>query len=412
MINSSKSRSQTQIMSDQPKLALRDRNLQIVIGITLMAILGSSSIGPVLPTMADALNIPHEQIGLVITAFVVPIAIGTPISGVLADRFGRKQILIPALLLFAIAGVACAFAPNFRSLLELRFLQGIGAAPLESLALTLISDLYGGKMLTAAMGFNASAIGISLALYPLISGAMTSFGWHYPFFLPIAAIPIAFLALFVLKIPQLQKQTDFNLKTYWLDIGRSINNRQVIGSLCGVIALFILLFGCYFTYIPIFASDNLGASALTLGIIQASMALSLAFVSSQIALFPQYLSEITLIKVSFLVYSLALIITPAIHNVWLLFIPSVLFGSAHGMSFPSTQALLGQLAPKTGKAGFMAVNATVLSLAQALGPLLAGGAFLVWGINGVFVAGASFAIATFFLLSKIFASRAKFNYRK
>lgn len=401
MINSSKSRSPSKVYSD--------RNLQIVIGITLMAILGSSSIGPVLPTMADALNIPHEQIGLVITAFVAPIAIGTPISGVLADRFGRKQILIPALFLFAIAGVACAFAPNFRTLLELRFVQGIGAAPLESLALTLISDLYAGKMLTAAMAFNASAIGISLALYPLISGTLTSFGWHYPFLLPIAAIPIAFLALFSLKIPQLPKQRDFDLKTYWRDIGRSINNRQVIGSLCGVIALFILLFGPYFTYIPIFASTTLGASAVTIGIIQASMALSLAFVSSQIALFPQYLSEITLIKVSFLVYSLALIITPAIHNVWLLFVPSMLFGAAHGMSFPSTQALLGQLAPKGSKAGFMAVNATVLSLAQALGPLWGGGAFLVWGINGVFVAAAIFAIATFFLLSKIFAGRANSN---
>ena len=395
-------------MTNSSKLQVkiyRDRNLQIVIGITLMAILGSSSIGPVLRTMADALSIPKEEIGLVITAFVIPIAIGTPISGVLADRFGRKQILIPALLLFAIAGVACAFAPNFRTLLELRFVQGIGAAPLESLALTLISDLYAGKVLTAAMGFNASAIGISLALYPLISGTLTTFEWHYPFFLPIAAIPIAFLALFVLKIPQLPKQKDFNLKTYWIDIGRSINNRQVIGSLCGVIALFVLLFGPYFIYIPIFASDNLGASAVAIGIIQASMALSLAFVSSQIALFPQYLSEITLIKVSFLVYTLALIIPPAINNIWLLLVPSVLFGAAHGMSFPSTQALLGQLAPRGSKAGFMAVNATVLSLAQALGPLLAGGAFLVWGIYGVFLAGASFAIVTFFLLSKIFATK-------
>lgn len=389
-----------------------DRNLQIVIGITLMAILGSSSIGPVLPTMADALNISHEQIGLVITVFVLPIAIGTPISGMLADRFGRKTILIPALLLFAIAGVACAFAANFRTLLELRFIQGIGAAPLESLALTLISDLYAGKMLTAAMAFNASAIGISLALYPLISGSLTTFGWHYPFLLPITAIPIAFLALFCLKIPQLPKQGDFDLKTYWSDIRRSLNNRQVIGSLVGVTALFILLFGPYFTYIPIFASNSMDAAAVTLGIIQASMAISLAFVSSQIALFPQNLSEITLIKVSFLVYSLALIITPAINNVWLLFVPSVLFGAAHGMAFPSTQALLGQLAPKGSKAGFMAVNATVLSLAQALGPLLAGGAFLVWGINGVFVAGASLAIATFFLLSKIFAGRVHSNYRK
>ncbi len=395
MINRRKYRSQEKIYGD--------RNLQIVIGITLMAILGSSSIGPVLPTMADALSIPHEQIGLVITAFVIPIAIGTPISGVLADRFGRKQILIPSLFLFALAGVACAFAPNFRTLLEWRFLQGIGAAPLESLALTLISDLYAGKMLTAAMGFNASAIGISLAVYPLISGGLTTLGWHYPFFLPLIAIPIAVLALLVLKIPELPKQQDFSLKTYTVNIGRSLNERQVIGLLCAVIALFILLFGPYFTYIPIVASDTLGASPVTIGIIQASMALSLAFVSSQIALFPQYLSEITLIKVSFIIYTLALIITPALENPWLLFLPSILFGAAHGMCFPSTQALLGKLAPEGYRAGFMAVNATALSVAQALGPLLAGGAFLVWGIDGVFIAGASFALVTFFFLTRIFA---------
>ncbi|MEO0970374.1 MAG: MFS transporter, partial [Cyanobacteria bacterium J06639_18] len=205
--------------------------------------------------------------------------------------------------------------------------------------------------------------------------------------------------------PKLSQKEDFNLKSYLANIGHSINNRQVIGLLCAVVALFILLFGPYFTYIPIVASNDLGASAVTIGIIQASMALSLAFVSSQIALFPEYLSEITLIKVSFVVYTLALIITPLLHNIWLLFIPSVLFGAAHGMSFPSTQALLGKLAPEEYRAGFMAVNATVLSIAQGLGPILAGGAFVVWGINGVFVGGASFAVVTFLLLSRIFAKR-------
>ena len=404
MSNGRKHKSQKKIYTD--------RNLQIIIAIALMAILGSSSIGPVLPTIAEALNIPHEQIGLVITAFVLPVAIGTPISGVLADRFGRKQILVPSLFLFAIAGVACVFASNFHTLLELRFLEGIGAAPLESLALTLISDLYSGKMLTAAMGLNASVIGISLAIYPLMSGGLTTLGWQYSFLLPLLAIPIAFLVIFVLEIPELPKQQDFNLKSYIANIMHSINNYRVLGLLCAVIALFILLFGPYFTYIPIVANDSLGASAVTIGIVQASMALSLAFVSSQIALFPQYLSEITLIKVSFIVYTLALIITPTLHNIWLLFIPSVLFGTAHGMCFPSTQALLGKLAPEGYRAGFMAVNATVLSLAQGLGPLLAGGAFFLWGINGVFVAGAIFAIGTFFLLSRIFTKKSEFKSSK
>jgi MFS family permease len=125
-------------------------------------------------------------------------------------------------------------------------------------------------------------------------------------------------------------------------------------------------------------------------------------VSSQLGLFAQKLSELTLIKVSFILYALALIITPALHNVWLLFIPSLLFGAAHGMVFPSTQALLGGLAPQEYRGGFMAVNATVLSLGQVLGPLLAGIAFRLWGMQGVFYASAVFALATLVLLSSLF----------
>ena len=379
----------------------RELNLQIVIGVTLMAVLGSSSIGPVLPSLAQELNIAPEQIGLVITAFVIPIAIGTPISGVLADRFGRKQILVPALILFAIAGVVCAFAPNFRTLLEWRFVQGIGAAPLESLALTLISDLYRGKKLTSAMAFNGSAIGISLAVYPLISGGLATLGWRYPFLLSLAAIPIALLVLFALKLPPLPQQSEFNFRVYLRNIYQSIHHRQVVGLLFAVLALFILLFGAYFTYIPILAGNNLGASHLTIGILQASMALSLAFVSSQLGLFAKKLSELALIKVSFILYALALIITPSLNNVWLLLIPSLLFGAAHGMVFPATQALLGGLAPQAYRGGFMAVNATILALGQALGPILAGLAFGVGGMTGVFYGSATFSLATLILLSQL-----------
>ena len=392
-------------ISDRTTKIYLDKNLQIIIGITLMAVLGSSSIGPVLPTLASALEIPAEKVGLVITVFVVPIAIGTPISGVFADRFGRKQILIPSLLLFAVAGVACSFAPNFHTLLELRFLEGVGAASLESLALTLISDLYAGKTLTSAMAFNASMIGISLAVYPLISGSLATWGWRYPFLLPLAAVPVAIAVILWLELPRFERQPKFRLKAYLRNIFHSVNNSRVWGLLFAVAALFILLFGPYFTYIPMLAGDTFGASNVTIGIILATMALSLAFVSSQIALFPQSLSEFSLIKVSFLLYALAVIITPFIQNIWLLLIPSILFGAAHGMCFPATQALLGKLAPEDYRAGFMAVNATVLSIGQALGPLLAGLAFAAWGMAGVFYAAAAFSVVSLGIIGQLFSAK-------
>jgi MFS family permease len=379
------------------KPVYQDVNLQIIISVTLMAVLGATSINPALPAIAQDFQISPQQIGWVITAFVVPVAIGTPICGVLADRWGRKAILVPSLVLFAIAGVACAFAQNFRALLAWRFLQGVGAASLETLALTLISDLYTGKALTSAMAFNASMIGISLAVYPLMGGGFASIGWRYAFALPLVAVPVGFWVWRSLQLPKPKYDLDFNFKVYLNNIWRSIQYRQVIALLFAVIALFVLLFGAYFTYIPILAA-SLGASEIVIGSLLASMALSLAFTSSQLGRFARSLSELSLIKISFLVYTLALVVTPVIHNVWLLFIPSVLFGVAHGMVFPATQALLGELAPATHRAGFMAVNATVLAVGQALGPVLAGLAFSVWRIEGVYYASAVFAIATFVLL--------------
>jgi len=65
-------------------------------------------------------------VGLLITAFTLPGIILVPIMGILADKFGRKKILVPSLMLFGIAGGSCFFFKNFSILLLLRFLQGIG----------------------------------------------------------------------------------------------------------------------------------------------------------------------------------------------------------------------------------------------------------------------------------------------
>jgi len=108
----------------------RDRNLQVIFGVTLMAILGVSSITPAFPSIMRELNLTGSQIGLLITFFTLPGVILAPVMGVLADRFGRKRILVPSLFFFAIAGTACTFASDFNALLGMRVVQGIGAASL------------------------------------------------------------------------------------------------------------------------------------------------------------------------------------------------------------------------------------------------------------------------------------------
>lgn len=111
------------------------------------------------------------------------------------------------------------------------------------------------------------------------------------------------------------------------------------------------------------------------------------------------LSEQTLIKIAFSLYTLVLVITPAIDRIWILLIPSILFGVAHGIVYPTTQALLAELAPNHNRAGFMAVVAIAIPFGQAIGPVLGGLAFSVWEIRGVFYAGMFLAISTLTLLN-------------
>ena len=116
---------------DKRKIYL-DTNLQIMFVITLTYIMGVSSITPAFPKIVKELNISARDDGLLITVFSFPGILLTPFFGIVADRWGRKRIIIPFLMLFGIAGGLCFFVRDFKLLLILRLIQGIGAAPLGS----------------------------------------------------------------------------------------------------------------------------------------------------------------------------------------------------------------------------------------------------------------------------------------
>lgn len=370
----------------------QDKNLQIIFGVSLIAILGVSSVTPAFPKLAQVLNVPPESIGLLVTVFTFPTVVLGPVLGVLADRLGRKKILVPSLILFGIAGAACAFARDFNLLLLLRFLQGIGAASLLSLSITLVGDLYTGDRRTTAMGYNGSVSSIGTASYPTIGGALALIGWNYPFLLPLVAIPTGLLVLFGLKNPE--PKGEQNLGEYLRNALKILKNRQLLGLFIASAANFILLYGAYVTYLPQLIADSFQSSAFTIGLILSSVSVAIALTSSQLGRLARAFPERTLIRASFVFFAIALFIVPFVPNLWLLLIPTTLFGIGLGIGFPSIQTLLADLAPREYLATVISVNGTFFGLGQTLGPLLMGVAFGLGGISSVFYTGVGFAIAT------------------
>jgi MFS transporter, ACDE family, multidrug resistance protein len=375
------------------KNPLHDRNFYIIVSLTLIEIMGGPTIGPILPELAKIFDVSSSEIQLVMTAFFLPIGIATPILGIISDRIGIKKVLVPSLLLFAIAGSCCAFAGDFQTLIRWRFLQGLGSASLNLISLTLISTIYRGKALTMAMSMSVSAIGASTAIYPIIGGVLAGFSWRYPFLLATLGFPLLLLVLMVLKLPrQTSSSENSNLKLYLQKVWQSINNPTVLGLLLVVGVMFLIQSGPFITYIPILAGANFGAAGLFIGLVLASMSVSLGLVASQLGRLTRYASEMTLIKAAFTIAAIALAMIPLIDRAWLLFVPSSLFGAALGLAIPASQEILAKLAIDDTRAGFMAVNVSVQSLGIGLGPLMAGIFAGLWGLQGVFWATAGFAV--------------------
>lgn len=380
---------------ERHKPVFQELNFQIICAVSLIAVIGVASVTPAFPGLAKALEVAPKNLGLLVTVFTFPAVILGPVIGVLADRLGRKKIIVPSLLLFGIAGTACGFARNFELLLWLRFLQGIGAASLLSLSITLIGDLYKGNRRTEAMGFNASITSIGTATYPTIGGAFATLGWYYPFMLPIIAIPIGLLVFFGLNNPE--PEGDRNLKEYLTNATKVLKNRRLLGLFTASAANFVLLYGAYVTYLPQLISDVFKEPPATIGILLSSVSVAITITSSQLGKLARKYQPTTLIKASFILYALALFLVPFMPSSWFLLIPATIFGVGLGVGFPSIQTLLADLAPREYLATILSVNGTFFGLGQTLGPLLMGLVFGFGGINSVFYAGVGFSILIYFV---------------
>ncbi len=362
-----------------------------------MAILGVASIAPVLPEIRDAFGINDQMVALLVTFFTLPGVILTPVLGILSDRYGRKKILVPSIFLFGIAGGACAFAADFGIMLILRFFQGIGAASLGVLNVTIIGDLYSGEKRTMAMGYNASVQSVGTGSWPLIGGLLGDLRWSLPFLLPLIAIPIGIAVLFSLKNPE--PKIEKSMKDYFNGIWRIIRNYRVIILFVAGIINFFVIYGVLITYFQFYLAGSFGVDIKIRGLILAVVSYVAALISSQIERFSKRYPKWWLIKAPYILFAVALVIIPFVTDIWLISIPILIFGFAMGILTPIIADILTGFAPNKQRAAVMSIYGMTLRLGQSLGPVVMSLFFILGGISFVFYAGAFFSISMFALLA-------------
>lgn len=365
-----------------------DPNLQIVFGVTLMAILSVSSIIPVLPAMVrNVAGLTDANIGLVIAAFTLPGVLMAPVAGVLGDRIGRKKILVPCLFAFALFGTACFLATDMATLLTLRFLQGLAAGPLGMLNLTIIGDLYEGRERITAMGYNASVLSVGTAAFPAMGGLLATIGWNYPFLLPALALPLGLLAASGLTMPPLGEPQPLSIYL------KSARDRMLAPRALAIFSVtfltFIVLYGPIVTYLPVLLDQRFATPPATIGLIISLSSLVTALASAQLGRLSARFKGTTLMAAAFCCYLASMLLIPLMPGQWWLVLPVLLFGLAQGLNIPTLMTVLTHLAPMQQRSAFMAANGMILRLSQSISPMLMALFYVAFGLTGVYVAGAA-----------------------
>lgn len=293
-------------------------------------------VSPALPGMATWFGVSDARTGLVMTAITLPPMILAPVVGVLGDLVGRRWVAIPGLLLFGIAGVAIVPATTFPLVLALRGLQGVAMAGIAPLSVTLLGDLFDGSRRTTAQGLRTSTAGTTLAVGPVIAGALAGLAWQYPFLLyGTSFLAAAAVFWFVPETaPERSKARSIRgtIRTYVGSLVDELGEPALLVVLGGGFVRFFSLFGFY-TFLPIFAVRTLDVSPSLAGLLIGLAGVRILISPTTGWWISRYSTRFALLA-CLVVMIAVLSIVPFATDVWLLGVVAVGYGVGDAMFDP------------------------------------------------------------------------------
>ncbi len=187
-------------MSAERNIANRGPITVVVMLATLMTALDSTITNVALPHIQGSLSASRDQIGWVLTSYIVAAAMVTPLSGWLSNRFGARRVLLSAIIGFTVVSMLCGLASSLPELVLFRLLQGAFGAFAMPLAQAILLDVNPPEHHGRAMSLWAMGTVLGPLLGPVIGGYITDqFSWRWCFYinLPIGALAALGLLVFM-----------------------------------------------------------------------------------------------------------------------------------------------------------------------------------------------------------------------
>jgi MFS family permease len=158
--------------------------------------LDSTIVNTAVPSIAASFHVSPLSLKGVVASYILSLAVGIPLSGWMADRFGTRRVFALAVAVFTLSSVLCGLSLNVPMLIASRILQGIGAAMMMPVGRLTVIRTFPKSELLVAMNFVIIPALIGPLLGPTVGGLIVHwFSWRYIFFINV---PFGLLALWLI----------------------------------------------------------------------------------------------------------------------------------------------------------------------------------------------------------------------
>lgn len=330
----------------------------------MMTFLGPTLITPALPQISkNFASTPHIELltGLSLTIPALAMIFFTPLAGIIMDKYKKLSILYPMMILWSVAGVSGAFCESIYTLLLSRFVLGFAGAFITTGANALVGDYFDTQRRQKALSLQGFVMAFGSCLLTMLAGYLTSFSWHYAFYVYGAGIFIIIFCLFYLFEPRKKKgiQTSNDKLEY-----RNYANIYFIGFF---IVFIYYLVGAHF---PHYMEDILGLKPEFMGFAMALVTLAYALSSYFYKNLRAFLSVGQIYVLGFVLEALGFLLVALVQDYKIACLGLFIFGWAGGLIITNNSAYLFEKTPPNLRARAYGTLASVMYIGQFLSPII------------------------------------------
>jgi MFS family permease len=371
-----------------------DLNPQVIVVslMTLVIMMGSSVISPVLPLIAQEFGVSYVGAGALISVFALGRIPFDFIGGALVDRFSPRWVAAGGAVVVGVSAWLSAVARDFHVLLFYRFIGGAGSALFTITAMACLARTVAPQRMGQAMGFYQSMLLIGVSVGPGVGGMAASFSHSLraPFW-AMAALSLAVALMSYRWVGEFPAMTAHppapKHSTGAPSALRQLGRDFTFVFICvATLLLFGIRSGVMLNLMPLFARETLGLGETGIGVAQSLCSLANFCVVWHAGRLLDHAGRRRALLGSLWASALSVLCFPWATTAWLLALAAILFGAAIGYVGPAPAAIIADLTPPGAAGRVMGVYRGAGDMGLLLGPMAVGWAASHLGFNAAFIA--------------------------